>query len=144
MKHIAIFLSVFILITGAASAGQTEASSSTLVIHIKGFETSKGVAKVSVVNSKENYNAATPFKGFNLKITNNKVKKAITLPHGEYAIKVYHDENANNELDTRIFGIPIERYGFSNNARGTLGPPEYKDAVFTLHSPKKEITITLE
>ncbi len=146
MKHLTIIFSLFsmILISASAGAGQAKANTSNLVIHITGFETSNGVAKVALVNSQENYNATKPFKGFNFEIINNEVLKTINLPFGEYAIKVYHDENANDELDTRIFGIPIERYGFSNNARGTLGPPEYEDAVFYLNSAKKEIFITIE
>jgi len=146
MKHFTIFLSLFFIITAGttAFAGKDKTNTSELVIHITGFENSNGVAKVAIVNSKTNYNAETPFKGFNFTIINNEVIKTINLPFGEYAVKVYHDENGNNELDTRIFGIPIERYGFSNNARGTFGPPEYEDVLFKLDSLKKEITITIE
>ncbi|NOX33623.1 MAG: DUF2141 domain-containing protein [Deltaproteobacteria bacterium] len=128
----------------AVSTAFAVQGSSRLTIHITGFENSDGVAKIAIVNSKKNYNAETPFKGFNLKIINKEVIKTILLPYGEYALKVFHDENGNNELDTRIFGIPTERYGFSNNARGTLGPPEYEEAVFKLYSPKKKITITIQ
>jgi uncharacterized protein (DUF2141 family) len=31
---------------------------------------------------------------------------------GKYAIAVIHDENCNGELDTNMFGIPTEGYGF--------------------------------
>ena len=146
MKHLIIFLLVSFIIIAASTAlaGQAQINSSKLVIHITGFDNSKGVAKVALVNSKENYKADMPFKGFDYEIINNEVIKTITLPYGEYAVKVYHDENGNNELDTRIFGIPIERYGFSNNARGTLSPPEYNEAVFNLNSPKKEIFIAIQ
>ena len=146
MKHLSIFLPLFfmILISAAVDVGQAKANTSNLVIHITGFETSTGVAKVAIINSKKNFDEETPFKGFDFEIINNEVLKTITLPFGEYAIKVYHDENANNELDTRIFGIPIERYGFSNNARGAFGPPEYEAVVFNLNSPEKEIVITIE
>lgn len=144
MKPLIIFLSIFFLTLATALADQTSANTSELVIHILGFENSTGVAKVALVNSKENYEADTPFKGFDCEIINHQVIKTITLPSGEYAVKVYHDENANNELDTRIFGIPTERYGFSNNVRGSFGPPEYDKAAFKLDSPKKEITITLQ
>jgi len=127
-----------------ASAGKAKIKTCSLIIHITGFENSNGIAKVALVNSKKNFKAKTPFKGYKLNIINNQVIKTIHLPYGEYAIKVYHDENCNNELDTRIFGIPKERYGFSNNARGTIGPPEYKDAAFILDSPEKKITITIQ
>ncbi len=130
--------------TATVFAGQVKTNSSNLMIHITGFENSNGVAKVALVNSKRNYSEETPFKGYNFTIINNRAIKTIRLPYGEYAIKVYHDENGNDEMDTRMFGIPKERYGFSNDARGAFGPPEYEDALFKLDSPKKEIIITLQ
>ena len=143
MKHMTIYLTFFIIMTaGIVFAGQD--NTATLIIHVTGFENSNGTARIALVNSKENYSADTPFKGINGEIINGEVKKTITLPFGEYAIKVYHDENGNKELDTRIFGIPKERYGFSNNARGTMGPPEYEKAVFSLNSSKKEIFIIVK
>jgi len=146
MKHFTIFISLLFMISaGTASfAGQAGTHTSDLIIHITGFENSKGIAKVALVNSKKNYSEDIPFKGYNFNIINHQVTQTLTLPYGEYAIKVYHDENGNDELDTRMFGIPKERYGFSNNARGTFGPPEYEDALFKLDTPEKKITIHLQ
>lgn len=146
MKYLIIFLLVSFIIIAASTvlADQAQINSSKLIIHITGFDNSKGVAKVALINSKENYKADMPFKGFDYEIINNEVIKTITLPYGKYAVKVYHDENGNNEMDTRIFGIPIERYGFSNNARGTLGPPEFNEAAVNLNSPQKKIFITIQ
>ncbi len=145
MKHITflIFLTVIMTVIPRASA-LAGAGTGDLVIIIEGFENSNGLAKVALVNSKENYSDETPFKGYNFKIINNRVVETVSLPYGEYAVKVFHDENSNDELDTRMFGIPVEAYGFSNDARGTLGPPEYEKAAFKLDIPKKEITITIK
>lgn len=49
---------------------------------------------------------------------------------GTYSMASFHDENNNDKLDTGIFGIPTEGLGFSNNAKGSMGPPKYKDASF--------------
>lgn len=61
---------------------------------------------------------------------------------GTYAIGIFHDANLNNRLDNYFFGVPREQYGFSNNARGFMGPPSFDDAAFTLEG-KTEISITL-
>ena len=53
------------------------------------------------------------------------------LPDGEYAIKLFHDENDNKKLDFNMLGIPKESYGFSNNV-GQFGQPDYKEAKFTV------------
>lgn len=47
----------------------------------------------------------------------------------QFAIAVYHDKNDNEQLDRSAVGIPTERYGFSNAARGKLGPPAFEEAL---------------
>ena len=50
------------------------------------------------------------------------------IPPGEYAISVIHDANSNGKLDKNFLGIPREGFGFSNDAMGSFGPPEYTEA----------------
>ena len=50
------------------------------------------------------------------------------VPFGIYAISAFHDKNANEILDSNFFKIPTEPYGFSNDARGRFGPPDFEDA----------------
>ena len=52
------------------------------------------------------------------------------LPPGVYGVMAFHDLNANGRLDTLPIGLPTEPYGFSNNARGTFGPPAWSAARF--------------
>ncbi len=65
------------------------------------------------------------------------------LPDGEYAISVYHDENNNGKLDNNFLGIPKEDYGCSNNAKGFMGPPKWKDAKFVVKQDNQKLIITL-
>lgn len=58
---------------------------------------------------------------------------------GEYAFKYFHDENNNNKLDCNWMKIPKEGYGFSNNAIGKFGPPDFEDYLFKLKENKKAI-----
>ena len=62
---------------------------------------------------------------------------------GVYAVSVIHDENGNGKLDTAVFGIPVEPYGFSNNARGTFGPASFDDSKFVVEGDKR-IEINVE
>jgi uncharacterized protein (DUF2141 family) len=64
------------------------------------------------------------------------------LPAGDYAVIAFQDENDNKELDTGEYGIPKEKYGFSNNVRPKMGPPEFKDRLFKVEEDT-EINITL-
>ena len=54
------------------------------------------------------------------------------------------DENNNGKLDKNLVGIPLEPYGFSNNARGFLGPPSFGDARFQVSGPNTRIEVRLE
>jgi len=142
--HVTITMTLILIAGSALTCFAGQNSLGNLIIEINGFENSEGVAKLALANSKKNYSASEPFKGFNHKIIDNVVNAKLELPYGEYAIKVYHDENGNDKMDTRIFGIPTEKYGFSNNARSSFGPPKYKEAVFKIDSPEKEISITVK
>ncbi len=62
------------------------------------------------------------------------------LQPGKYAIRSFHDENGNGRLDTTLFGIPRERYGYSNNVRGFMGEPAFRRQLFTF---QKDTTITI-
>ena len=62
------------------------------------------------------------------------------LPAGPYALSVFHDENGNGKLDTNVAGIPLERYGFSRDAHGRMGPPSFADAALDLQA---DTTITV-
>ena len=63
---------------------------------------------------------------------------------GTYALSLYHDENNNGMLDTNFFGIPKEPYGFSNDARGTFGPPKYTAAQFEFIKDGQQVEIRVK
>jgi uncharacterized protein (DUF2141 family) len=65
------------------------------------------------------------------------------LPPGRYAIIVFHDENDNGLLDQNSFGVPIEGYGFSNDARGFLGAPSFDAAAITFLNADERINASI-
>ncbi len=54
------------------------------------------------------------------------------LPPGKYAVAAYVDNNRNGRLDKNFLGVPKEIFGFSNNARGMFGPPDFSAAAFEI------------
>jgi uncharacterized protein (DUF2141 family) len=54
------------------------------------------------------------------------------LPPGKYAVAAYVDNNKNGRQDKNFLGVPQEKYGFSNDARGTFGPPSFAEAEFEI------------
>ncbi len=66
------------------------------------------------------------------------------LPPGSYALAVFHDENDNGRLDTNFLGIPTERLGFSNDARGMMFfPPSFTAARFAVPGTGAVISVKL-
>jgi uncharacterized protein (DUF2141 family) len=57
------------------------------------------------------------------------------------AIAVYQDLDSNDVLTKNGLGIPTEPYGFSNNARGTFGPPRFDKAQLTVTDALKSLEI---
>ena len=64
------------------------------------------------------------------------------LPPGDYVISAFEDSNDNSKLDKNGFGMPQEKYGFSNNARRPFGPPKYLECKFEV-SAATEVEIEL-
>lgn len=66
------------------------------------------------------------------------------LASGEYAVRVFLDQNGNGALDRSPRGIPTEPFGFSNDARRRLGVPRIKAAAFHFVAPEQRIAIQLK
>ncbi len=119
-----------------------------LTVSVSGFENDRGQLRIALFNSEENYsNKEEPIIPFNRGFASIKDNKTIwvfeNIPFGEYAVKCYHDENGNEKMDRNFLGIPKEKYGFSNNAKGNSGPPDYEEAIFIFNSEIKNIEITI-
>ncbi len=65
-----------------------------------------------------------------------------SLPSGDYAVALIHDENKNGRLD-KMFGVPREGIGFSRNPRLTFGPPRFAAAQFPVGTQPVEENIKL-
>ena len=105
-------------------------------VDIVGLKNNKGQVLIGLYNS-ENRFLKKVYKGNVALIKNEKATATFeNLPAGEYAISIFHDENSNGKLDTNFMGIPKEAYAASNDAKGFMGPPKYKDAKFQANQNK--------
>jgi uncharacterized protein (DUF2141 family) len=121
----------------------TEKTASFSLI-IEGLANAKGEVRIAMFNSKDSY-TKEPVYAVVLPVDSTVVDwKVDELPFGEYAIAVYHDKNANGKLDTNLLGIPKERYGFSNNARGRFGPASWMDSHFYFDADLSSHTIQVK
>ena len=58
------------------------------------------------------------------------------LAPGRYALRVFADENGNGKLDTNLMGMPTERYGFSNDAKGNRAAPGFDAAALQVNAKR--------
>jgi uncharacterized protein (DUF2141 family) len=63
---------------------------------------------------------------------------------GIYAVKMFQDFNRNGRFDMNWLGLPLEKYGFSNDARPTFTEPPFAATKFELRPGTNTITIHLQ
>ena len=152
LKHISNIINIIIVLSSVHSNAQTFKSQKTLdgfgklYVKITGFTNDLGECWFALDNSKTIYESDdSVFIGKILPIINNEVIVEIdSIEFGIYAIRVFHDENSNGELDTDLLGIPSEDYGYSNNVSAWFGPPSWERAMFLFNQKVMSIEIFID
>ena len=118
-------------VIAAALASQSQAAD--LTVTIDRIDKVQGTLMISLFDSREAYQQdGKPFWAAKHAVVDKSVSFTLHgVPAGDYAAKVFHDENDNGSMDSNVLGIPSEGYGFSNNG-GRFGPSSYEDAKFAL------------
>lgn len=102
-------------------------------ISVSGFKQASGKLQIAVYNDKNGF--LTPervYKNIVLEVNQSILKHTIQLPKGDYAVALFHDNNSNGICDKNMFGIPTERYGFSNNIRPILKAPSFESTAIAV------------
>ena len=147
IKYILFTLIIFFSVhTMFAEGVEKSSNKGTLIVKINGFVNNKGECRFALDNLKAVYESDdSVYIGKVISIVNNEVYLEIKSLHfGNYAIKVFHDENSNGELDSNFLGIPLEDYGFSNNASSWFGPPSWERAKFLFNDKEMNIEISVD
>lgn len=145
MSGVKIWLLIVVMMSMTLVNAQDSTKSGLLTVVFTGLEEEGGHILVALANSEENYeDDDNPYRATEVEVLGDSLTCQFNdLPFGEYAIKSFHDKNEDDELDTNFFGIPTEIYGFSNNARGSFGPPSFGEAKFKFESDSLDIKIKL-
>jgi uncharacterized protein (DUF2141 family) len=113
-----------------------------LTIVVDGIEKLQGQILVGVYDS-AGFLRKTTYSGL-AKVDKNEATIVVdSIATGKYAVSIFHDENDNYKLDAGQFGIPIEKTGFSNNAKSKMGPPKFNDCAVNIEEDTV-IYITLQ
>jgi uncharacterized protein (DUF2141 family) len=141
MKKLILLALAFCALTAVKS------QTTEVTVSVTNVSSDKGVVIICLFNNAD----AFPQKpNLAYKCTTTNAKKGTMdikidgIKPGEYAIAVHHDKNNDGKVNTNFLGIPTEPMGASNDAKGTMGPPKYKDAALRIEKNTKAISITLE
>ena len=135
-------LSLFALLLSRPAPAAPPAKTS-LTIEVHNVRTLNGAVYVALFRPGKDFPEGKPIEGKKVDATSERVHTSFTVEPGEYAIAVYHDENGNGKMDKRMFGIPKEPYGFSNDFRPKLSAPKFSDCEFSVGDGGKTVRIQL-
>ena len=146
---LAAFLSAPLVGQAADTTMANPAAQGNLTVQVTGLKNDNGVVRIALFNDQQDYenkdpNAPGAYKKDKLPIKNGvAVWQLSNLPYGEYAIKLYHDEDNSGKLKKNLVGRPKEGVGFSNNPKLDNHAPSYDQVKFTVGQPSTNMAIKI-
>ncbi|MGA1237282.1 MAG: DUF2141 domain-containing protein [Limisphaerales bacterium] len=134
---------IALLLVNAFSAEPADAppAAAALTVTVTGIRSDKGKMHYALFNDPKGFTDHA-IDGTAVMIEAGKAQwKIKKLAPGEYAIACFHDENDDGKFNQNFIGIPLEDYGFSNEARAGLGPPAWSKVVFKVSPGENQILI---
>ncbi len=117
-----------------------------LEVEISQVRNSHGVILLSVYSGSEEY----PYKPFRTIVVNKdslhagKLRTTVTgLIPGTYAMGLLDDENQSGGMEYNLLGVPLEGFGFANNAKALFSRPDYGRCLFTVRPGMNRLQITV-
>ncbi len=109
------------------SAECAEKGGLVLTLKVEGVRSSKGQIRAELLGKQAgDAKAKTVTYGVKDAQTGSVLIEFPGLAPGDYAVQLYHDENANGKVDMNMVGMPLEGFGFSNTPMVTGGIPEFE------------------
>ena len=150
MMRLATMMVAAALMFAPAAAGADkpkksfEPAVSTLRVKVTDFRNKKGKLRVALYRSASGF-SGDPKRAYRTASVSGKSKSVLfrDLPRGVYAVSVLHDENSNARMDTNWVGIPKEGGGASRNPKVRFGPPNFKQAAFSLNVERAMVPVRL-
>jgi uncharacterized protein (DUF2141 family) len=113
-----------------------------LAVTVKGVRSDKGAIMAQLLKADPAKGTATQAAATMQAAKTGTVELLFgNLQPGDYAVMIFHDENGNGKMDSNLIGIPTEGYGFSNEAKGSFGPPKFSAMKVTISTDGRVTTI---
>jgi uncharacterized protein (DUF2141 family) len=118
---------------GLAGAVAEAQQGNTISVPVSGLHNNTGDVRCGLYNSAATFPTnGQQFQGVVAPIANQQATCTFTnVPPGTYAVALFHAERGQTKMDTGMFGMPRDGYGFSRNAKIGMGPPSFSDAAYS-------------
>ena len=139
MSRIVLAALLLVMLVARAEAAQ-------IVVAIDGLHSAKGNVFVALYSKSEGFPDGD-YSDRWLRLPASAAPIMVTfddLRPGTYAVGAYHDENANNRLDTNFIGYPVEGYALSNGIRAIISRPRFGDAAFAVGGDGKRVVLHIK
>lgn len=122
-------LAAALLLATAAHAQDT----ADLTLTFPALAAKQGKVMIAVYDSAEGWRSGKPARIAQADASAAEPSaKIVALPPGTYAVRAFQDVDGDGKMGTNPFGLPVEPYGFSNDAKPNMGPPAFDDAAFAV------------
>ena len=134
---ITLILSITMILPAVKQSG------STLTVQVDGLKNKNGYIAIALFDQYGDFPEGDGVQTQYVEVNGSSMEVVFKdIEPGDYAVAILHDENGNEEMDYNEYQMPLEGFGFSNNAVAESGPPRFGDAAFSM-SEDKVITIDL-
>ena len=138
-------VSILISLVWCVVATATATEAADIRVRVVGVEEAKGNVSAALFRSGDDFEAGKAYAKVAAPASVEGIELVFAdVAPGRYGLSVFHDINANKKIDTSFVGAPTELYGFSNNARGRFGPPDFDDFAFKVSEEDVNLEVRLK
>lgn len=129
-----------------AASATAPAASATLTVTFEQIRIPEGQILLSLYDNEAAHDAnGKPVRAAMAKVEGKAVSVRFEgLAPGRYAIKAFHDVDGDGKMKTNPFGMPLEPFAFSNNAKPMGGPARWQEASFDVPAGASETRIAIQ
>lgn len=115
----------------AAPAVHAQDAFGDLTLAFPALKTPQGKIMIAVYDSAQGWSSGKPARVAMASAADAEpAVKIVALPTGTYAVRAFQDVDGDGKMGMNPFGLPVEPYGFSRDAMGSMGPPSFDAAAF--------------
>ena len=135
----------FLLAAGFGLAAAEAQQGNTISVVVSGLRNNNGDVRCGLFNSAATFpKNGQEFQGAQAAIVNQAATCTFNnVPPGLYAVAYFHAEKGETTLRTGMFGQPEQGYGFSRDAKGSMGPPSFNAAAYNYSGGNVTFPVTI-